>query len=173
MSETEAMLDMVYETMEGSEVAEAYSRRHGITSAAILTVFNDEMADGIAAVLRPRIEGKTVIEIGGGIGILAFHMAQYAKQVWCIEANPMWAWSFAEILLKQKPKNVSYLFGAADEFAGTIRGDVALFCTHSGVDAMRATAAMFAPVVIDFYGELIISNPEAFDPLARALRGNA
>lgn len=38
------MLTHVYESMEGSEVAEEYSERHGIKSAAVLTVYTDEMA---------------------------------------------------------------------------------------------------------------------------------
>ena len=132
-----------------------------------MTVTEDEMAALITESLAPRIEGKTVIEIGGGIGLLALHMGLIAKRVYCIEANPIWASCFLAALLANKPKNVSYLFGAADEFAGQIKGDVALFCTHSGVEGMKAAASQFAPVVIDVYGELIASNPEKFDKLAR------
>jgi hypothetical protein len=149
------MLDQVYEHMEGSEVSLDYSRRHGISSAAILTVHTDEIADALAMHLAPRIEGRVVIEVGGGIGLLALHMAQYAKRVFCIEANPMWSWTFAAVLLARKPKNVSFLFGAADEFAGCIRGDVALFCTHSDAAGMRSVAGKFAREVIDVYGEIV------------------
>ncbi len=165
-----AMLNDTYEAMEGSETAEAYSRRHGIASAAVLTVYNDETAATIAEHLAPRIAGKVVVEIGGGLGLLALHLGDHAKRVYCIEANPAWATAFLSALYTVKPKNVSYLFGAADEFAGVLRADVALFCTHSGVASMRAAAAMFAPEVIDVYGELIAANPSAFDPLASALR---
>lgn len=167
LSET---LDAVYAEMEGSEAVRDYSERHGIASAAVLTVLDDNHALLIAEHLRPRIEGKTVIEIGGGIGLLAMHMGHVAKRVYCIEANPAWSWVFAGVLLKMKPKNVSFLFGAADEFLGTIRGDVAIYCTHSDVKGMGLVAAQFAPVVIDVYGGLIKSAPEHFDPLARALR---
>lgn len=148
------MLDMVYESMDGSELAEAYSVRHGIDSAAILTIYDDERADLVARHLAPRIEGRTVVEIGGGIGLLAFHLGRFAKRVYCIEANPMWSWTFAACLLAEKPKNVSYLFGAADEFVGRIRGDVALFCTHSDVAGMRRVAERFGNTVIDVYAEL-------------------
>lgn len=163
-------LDAIYSLMDGSEVAEAYSDRHGIRSAAILTVTDDETADLIAERLAPRIEGKTVVEIGGGIGLLALHMGMIAKRVYCIEANPMWSWVFATMLHAAKPQNVSYLFGAADEFVNLIRGDVAIFCTHSGVSDMHAIASQFAPVVIDVYGELIRDAPESFDAQARELR---
>jgi len=149
------MLDKVYASMDGSKTAMAYSERHGVKSAAILTIYDDEIADAIAQHLAPRIEGRTVVEVGGGIGLLAFHMAQYAKRVFCIEANPMWSWTHAVVLLKSKPKNVSYLFGAADEFAGLIHADVALFCTHSDTDGMRNEAGRFAPEVIDVYGEIV------------------
>jgi hypothetical protein len=170
---TKRLIEESYEAQEGSEAAQAYSRRHGIVSAAVLTVYDDETAEVVARSLAPRIEGKTVVEIGGGIGLLAFHLGLYAKRVFCIEANPVWTSCFLAALINTKPKNVSYLFGAADEFAGLVRADVALFCTHSGVDAMRAAGAMFAPMVIDVYGETIRANPEAFDRTARVLRDHA
>lgn len=170
MGKLSEMLGAAYEAMEGSELSLAYSERHNISSAAVLTVFEDETAGLIAERLAPRIEGKTVVEVGGGIGLLSMHLGRYAKRVYCIEANPMWSWTFAEILLKVKPKNVSYLFGAADEFIGQIRGDVAIYCTHSDVFGMGLVATQFAPEVIDFYGEMIAENPEAYDPLARQLR---
>jgi predicted RNA methylase len=141
--------------MEGSESAMQYSERHGVKSAAVLTVYDDEIADAIARYLASRIEGRVVVEVGGGIGLLALHMAQYAKRVFCIEANPMWSWTFAAVLQTRKPKNVSYLFGSADEFAGLIHGDVALFCTHSDTVGMRTEAGRFAREVIDVYGEIV------------------
>jgi predicted RNA methylase len=153
MNELEQMLDQVYEANEGSEVLEDYMRRHGINSAGVLTVYDDETADLVARSVADKIEGKTVVEIGGGIGLLAFHLAQYAKRVYCIEADPNWASSFIAALLAHKPVNVSYLFGAAQEFAGTIRGDVALFCTHSDAAGMARVGALFAPVVIDVYAD--------------------
>jgi len=135
-----------------------------------LTVIDDETASLIAERIADRIEGKTVVEIGGGIGLLSLHMGAIAKRVYCIEANPMWSWTFASVLLKQKPRNVSFLFGSADEFVGTIRGDVAVYCTHSDVKGMGLVAAQFAPMVVDFYSELIAEAPEAFDATAVALR---
>lgn len=149
------MLDHVYDAMDGNDLAQEYSRRHRIESAAILTIYNDEIANEVAGYLADRITGKTVIEVGGGIGLLAFHLSLYAKHVYCIEANPMWSWTFASCLLARKPINVSYLFGAAREFTGIIRGDVALFCTHSDAIGMKETATEFAPDVIDVYGELM------------------
>lgn len=148
-------LHHIYETMEGSEEMMAYSERHTVNSAAVLTVFTDETADLVARSLRPRIEGKTVVEIGGGIGLLAFHLGLYAKRVYCIEANPMWGWTFATLLLKRKPVNVSYLFGSAQEFVGKITGDVALFCTHSDASGMKIVGRGFAGEVIDVYREIV------------------
>lgn len=170
MTELSQTLDEVYEAMEGSEAAAAYSERHGIASAAVLTVTDDNHALLVAERLRPRIEGKTVIEIGGGVGLLACHMGLIAKRVYCIEANPMWSWVFAGVLLQAKPRNVSFLFGAADEFVGAIRGDIAIYCTHSDVTGMGLVAAQFAPQVVDVYGELIAEAPEHFDLTARTLR---
>lgn len=164
------LLDEVYSAYEGSKKMADFSERHGIVSAAVLTVFDDDHASLIAEHLRPRIEGKTVVEIGGGIGLLALHMGLVAKRVYCIEANPMWSWIFAGVLLEKKPKNVSFLFGVADEFLGMIRADVAVYCSHSDITGMGLVAAQFAPEVIDIYGELIRDQPEQFDETASRLR---
>lgn len=170
MNNLSDMLQHVYENMEGNELSRQYSSRHGINSAAVLTVYDDEIAASVAEYLAPRIEGRTVVEVGGGIGLLAFHLGQYAKRVYCIEANPMWSWTFATCLLAKKPKNVSYLFGSADEFMRRIRGNVALFCTHSDVAGMKKIAARFGDEVIDVWGEIIAVDPSKFDSLAVALR---
>jgi hypothetical protein len=164
------MIPPLIKMMEEWPETQAYDERHRITAAPILTILDDEHAGLIAAHLAPRITDKVVIEIGGGIGLLACHLGLYAKRVFCIEVNPVWSWSFLMMLYAHKPQNVSFLFGAADEFVELIRGDVALFCTHSGVAAMTHTARRFAPTVIDFYGEVIGGNPSKFDRLAQALR---
>lgn len=177
MSKDEKMLGFFpaafYERMETLPQMRAYEERHGIQSLGVLTVHDDDFAGAVAYHLAPRIEGRIVVEIGGGIGLLALHMGAYAKRVFCIEANPCWGLAFTSLLLEKKPKNVSFLFGAADEFAGQIRGDVALFCTHSGVSAMREVAGRFAREVIDVYGEVIERAPDRFDALARTLRPHA
>lgn len=147
-----------------------YAERHGLTSQAVLTVTSDETAGLLASHLRTRIEGKTVVEIGGGLGLLSLHMGLIAKRVYCIEANPMWSMLFALELYRKKTKNVSFLLGSADEFVGCIKADVALFCTHSGVESMRLVAAQFAHEVIDVYGEMIAESADKFDPLASLLR---
>lgn len=166
----DAGLHAAYGMMSESEAARSYDQRHGVQSAPVLTISDDETAALVARFLADRIEGRTVIEIGGGLGLLALHLGAYARRVFCIEANPMWASGFASILYASKPKNVSYLFGAADEFSGLIRGDVSIFCTHSGVESMTSAARLFAAEVVDVYGELIDAKPEAFDRTARSLR---
>lgn len=169
-NDLKSMLNAAYDVFEGSPELHAYQRRHGVCSASVLTVADDDTAAAIAAALAPRIEGRVVVEVGGGIGLLAFHLGAYAARVFCIEANPVWGSCFFTALLETKPKNVSYLFGAADEFAGLIRADVALFCTHSGAAAMRAAGALFAPVVIDVYGELLKDQIAALHPDAAEAR---
>lgn len=169
----DVLLNEFYAAQDGSDAQMIYDARHGIESASILTITNDEIASLVAHHLEPRIAGKTVVEIGGGIGLLAMHLGLVAKRVYCIDSNPFWASSFIVSLLKNKPKNVSYLFGAADEFSGHIKGDVAIFCTHSGIESMKIAAVKFAPVVIDVYGELIANSPDSFDKTARILRSIA
>lgn len=166
-------LQEVVDECDESVIFDAYMARHHIASGANLTVTSDAIAADIAAYLAPRIEGKTVIEIGGGLGILALYLGEYAKRVYCIEANPMWSAVFIAELLQHKPPHVSYLFGAAQEFQEMLHGDVAVICTHSGLSSMTTVAATFAPVVIDVYGEIIAQAPAQFDPLARQLRASS
>jgi predicted RNA methylase len=160
----------IYADMMRSEAAMAFSERHNVRSAPVLTVVDDETAALITERLAARIEGRTVVEIGGGIGLLSLHMASVAKRVYCIEANPVWSFSFVQLFLEKKPKNLSFLFGAADEFVGCIRADVAIICTHSDVGGMTLVGQQFAPIVVDVYGELVDANPEAFDAFARRAR---
>lgn len=167
------MVEGALAAMRESPLFDSYCGRHGIVAQPNLTVTDDDFADTVASWLEPRVAGKVVVEIGGGIGLFALHLGLRARRVFCIEANPIWAASFTWALMSGKPKNVNYLFGSADEFSGIIRADVAVFLTHSGVDAMRAAASLFAPVVIDVYGELIEARPDAFDRITRELRGIA
>jgi hypothetical protein len=154
MSTLTPALDSYYEAMDGSPTVEAYHDRHGTESLAILTVYDDERAALIAEHLRERIEGKVVVEIGGGIGLLGCHLAQYAKQVICFEVDPTWMTCFVHVLYEKKPRNLTYIFGDARQLA-MFRADVALFCTHSGHDSMQSIGRMFAPEVIDVHAELV------------------
>ena len=149
---------------------ERFAESHNIRALPYLTVTDFETATMIADRLAPRILGKTVIEIGGGIGMLSVAMGAIARRVYCIEANPLWSMTFAQFLLEKKPKNVNFLCGAADEFLGCIKGDVAVICTNSDVRGMKLIGAQFANTVVDVYGEMIEANPEAFDPWARTVR---
>lgn len=161
------LIDRTYEQFEGSADMQEYCERHGIQSLGVLTVYNDETASLVAEFLAPRISGKVVVEIGAGMGLLACHLALYAKHVYAIEANPVWASCFAVALLKCKPANLTYILGAASEMNGLLRADLALFCTHSGAVSMRAAAELFSPIVIDVYADLLGKN---IDPKLAALR---
>jgi hypothetical protein len=173
VSDFRRMLSEVIELTQMSQAYSAFAERHNIRSAPNLTVIEDETAELICERLSPRIAGKTVVEIGGGIGILSLAMASVARRVYCIEANPRWAAIWTEILVEKKPKNMNYLFGAADEFVGCIRGDVAVICTHSDVQGLKLVGRQFASQVVDVYGELIEENPAAFDALASRLRAGS
>lgn len=153
-----ALLESYYEAGDGSESLEAYHERHGTKSAGILTVIDDERAEQITEYLRHRIAGKIVVEIGAGIGLLACHMATAAKRVYAIEVDPNWTSCFLAALYKHKPANLTFIFGAAEQ-APPFSADVAVFCTHSGREAMYAAGTRFAPQVIDVYSELLSKGP--------------
>ncbi len=157
MSETpqlEKLIEHYYEAADGNPLIEDYHGRHGTESALILTNYDDEKPRMITDWLAPRIEGKIVVEIGAGIGILACHLATVARRVYAIEVDPNWTSCFLVAMYAHKPKNLTFIFGAADE-APHIAADVALFCTHSGHAALYHAATRFAPVVIDVYAELM------------------
>lgn len=155
MKAMDEAINATYEAFQGSEELEEYMARHGIQSAGILTVYDDEQAALVAGYLADRIRGRVVVEIGAGIGLLACHLAEHAFKVYAIEASPIWASCFAVALLRRKPANVTYILGAASEMVGILRADVAIFCTHSGVAAMREAALQFAPVAIDVYADVM------------------
>jgi len=161
-----AMLDDVRKRLDALPEYAAYAERHGIRSAALLTVTDAEVAAAITERIGDRIRGKVVVEIGGGIGLLSIFMGSVAKTVFCIEANPVWAAAFTELLISMKPNNVSYLLGSADQFVGIIKADVAVLCTHSGVGPMMALGHQLAGEVIDVHGEMIEANPEKYDAVA-------
>jgi 2-polyprenyl-3-methyl-5-hydroxy-6-metoxy-1,4-benzoquinol methylase len=171
-----SLLDMITETglaAHRSETGQAYARRHGVRSAPNLAVMSDEIADLVTKYLQPRIQDKVVVDVGGGLGILAMHMATFASKIFVIEANPSWAVAYAEFLHAEKPANMSFCWGAAQEFIGQIRADVAIVTTHTDVSGLMSIAAQFAPDAIDIFGELINGNPEAFDEWARSARKTA
>jgi precorrin-6B methylase 2 len=166
------ILSQIGRGMRWSETANAYAARHGIDAAPYLTVVDDEIAAAVAHILEPRTRDKVVVDVGGGTGLLALHVAASARRVFVVEANPVWAACWIDLFHKRKPKNVSYLFGAASEFIDYIKADVAIVATHSDVRAMMSTARQFAPEAIDIYGELISENPKGFDEWARRAREN-
>jgi hypothetical protein len=164
------LLDTAGKMMHLSETGDAYERRHGIRSKPTLTVISDEIAAAIAERLEPRIRGKVVIDVGGGTGLLGCHLAAIARRVFVIEAHPLWAAAWIDLYHEKKPRNLSYLFGAATEFVGIVKADVGLVVTHSDLANMMAIAGQLALETIDVYGEIIDANPEGFDPWAREAR---
>lgn len=153
------VLSSFYEQMDGNPAPEEYHARHDTRSAGILTIYDDERAASTADYLRGRVAGKIVVEIGAGIGLLACHVAMDARRVYAIEVEPAWASTFVSFLYRQKPANLTFIFGKAEE-APPIAADVAYFCTHSGREAMYLAATRFAPEVIDVYAELLKDNED-------------
>lgn len=167
-SEISKVLSGFYEKMDGNPALEEYHARHDTQSAGILTIYDDERAALTADFLRERVADKIVVEIGAGIGLLACHVAMDARRVYAIEVEPAWASTFVSFLYRQKPANLSFIFGKAEE-APPIAADVAYFCTHSGRESMYRAATRFAPQVIDVYAELLRDNEDfkRLEPLTR------
>lgn len=144
----EAAINAIYETMDGSEAAMDYLDLHGVNSLLILTIDNYYTALREIEAFWPKIKGRVVVEIGAGVGMLALQMAKFAKQVYAIEADPAWAWTFTQFLYGAKPPNLTFVFGAAQTMVGLIKADVAVAYTRSDIPGMLELAGKFAPEVI-------------------------
>lgn len=151
--ELSAAIDAVYEQVGAgmAEAAEEYHRRHMTASMGILTVYDPRTAHDLIRPIRKAIHGKTVVEIGAGIGVLAIEMCRYSPKVIAIESDPAWSWVFTQHLYERKPANLTWVFGRAEEIAEWVRADVAVIATRSGREAMLQVAKRMAPEVIEMY----------------------
>lgn len=147
---TSAVIDLVYNCMEGAEDLIKYHRQHGTLSLLVLTQYSQEVAQETIKLIRKEndIDGKVVIEIGAGVGFLAMELAKYAKQVFAIEVDPAWSWIFTRSIYAHKPPNLTWIFGTAESVLPYIQGDIAVVVTRSGENELRELAQKFAPKVI-------------------------
>lgn len=141
-------IDKIYELQDGSEKVQSFVDRHDIASFGILTVLNEQDARECVMPFLDEIGGKTVVEIGAGVGYLALELARWAKRVYAIESDPAWTWTFTKHLYLRKPKNLTWIFGTAESVAPMIRADVAVIRTRSGVREMVAVAGKMAPRIV-------------------------
>jgi tRNA G37 N-methylase Trm5 len=142
------MINLTYDALEGFEDLAEYHQRHGTPSILILTQFNPEIAARTANLIKDDILGKTVIEIGAGVGYLSIEIARYAKSVVAFEIDPSWSWIFTKALYRHKPTNLTWIFGDARNFIGKIHADVSIVLTHSGIREMKKIANQMADKTI-------------------------
>lgn len=149
MKDAEQEIASVYDAVPNVPLMEDYYDRHGIESLVVLTITSAYAATREVDQFASRIRGKTVVEIGAGVGFLAMEMARFAKQVYAIEADPAWNHVFTECLYALKPPNLTWIFGAAQSVAPILRGDVAVVYTRSDREGMLALARQMCPEVIN------------------------
>jgi hypothetical protein len=129
----------------GESAAEArYDAQHGVQSKHWLTILRPEDAAWIIGRLGERIVGKTVVEIGAGIGVLAIEMAKVAKRVFAIESDPKWGVVFARYMYREKPSNLTWILDRAENVVDLVHADIAVVVTGSDEVALRALAGRFA-----------------------------
>jgi hypothetical protein len=131
-------------TFGESAAEERYDAAHGVQSKHWLTILRPEDAVWIVERLGQRIIGKTVVEIGAGIGVLAIEMSKVAKRVFAIESDPKWGVVFARHMYRNKPTNLTWILDSAESVVDLIRGDIAVVVTGSDEVNLRALAARFA-----------------------------
>lgn len=138
----------VYHRLDGDEGMRAYHLRHGIESLRILTAYEDSRVARMVAMVRSHIEGKVVIEIGAGVGLFACKCAELASKVYAIEADPAWSWLFTKYLYKEKPTNLTWIFGRAQDMIGKIKADTVLVVTNSDIQNMIWLGRQLGPRVL-------------------------
>ena len=141
-------IEKIYSTFDGPGAHQHYHERHGTASLNVLTVRDADEARTIVADFVDAVRGKTVVEIGAGVGLLAIELARHAKQVWAIESDPAWSWSFNKYLYASKPANLTWIFGSAESVADWLRADVAVIRTRSGAVKMVAVAERMADTIV-------------------------
>ena len=144
-------IENIYEMLEGEEDVREYHRRHGVKSLLILTCWEHKRAIRSAMFWEKAIKNKVVVEIGAGVGLVAIEMATVAKHVYAIEADPSWSWVFTKYLYRNKPPNLTWIFGRAEDMVGKITGDVSIIFTHSDLEGMKSLGDKFSPETILAY----------------------
>lgn len=147
----EKAIEMIYSVADDPQYAELvnrYHNRHNITSLLILKRFEGRDISVISYLLADRLKNKTVVEIGAGVGLLSFELAKYAKKVYAVEADPAWNWVFVKFLYKEKPLNLTWIFGAAEQISDLIKADIAIISSNSGLDEMKTVAKKMAKETI-------------------------
>jgi len=121
-------------------------------SLHILTIYDWETAKREAERLKPIVEGKKVVEIGAGVGLLAACMAEHASLVVAVELDPAWARIYLKhiyptVLAKRLP--LLYFAGDARhlEALGKVF-DVAVIYTYSTEEQLKQLAEKIARKVI-------------------------
>lgn len=142
----EAAIDHIYDKMDGNPDQQDFVDRCGITSLGVLTILSQAEAKVVVLKFWRHIQGRRVVEIGGGVGYLALEMAKTAKSVVAIENDPSWSWIFTKFLYAQKPANLTWVFGHSR--AIELSADVAVICSRSGLAEMIAEARRMAPVIV-------------------------
>lgn len=144
-------IEMVYESLEGNEEVETYMRRHNINSLGILTIYDSKKPFKALRIFGSSLRDKVVVEIGAGVGLAAIELAKIAKHVYAIEADPAWSWLFTKHLYKNKPTNLTWIFGNAEDMIGKIKADTAIIFTHSDLKNLQNLGLSFAPKSILAY----------------------
>ena len=114
----------------------------------ILTIYDWEVAEREAERLKPLIEGRKVVEIGAGIGLLAACMARYARLVVAVDLDPAWARIYLKhIYPKILAERLPLLYFAGDarhlEALGKVF-DIAVIYTCSGEEQLKQIAGKIA-----------------------------
>ena len=104
----------------------------------VLTVYSYERAREELSRFRHHVAGKKVVELGAGVGLLAYEMSKYAELVIAVEWDPLWVRVYLKhihpkVLKERRP----LLFAVGDMRYLTKLNpgfDVAVIYTHSAIN---------------------------------------
>lgn len=146
-----ACINAIYEDLDGYAAAEKFHAKHMTPSCEVITISDRQQVKNILSQIKKDIEGKIIVEIGAGVGLLALGMATIAKEVYAIESDPAWSWAFTKILYGIKQPNLTFIFGKAETMIGKLKVDVAIIVTRSGHAELQSIGRQLANKVIDVY----------------------
>ena len=128
-------------------------------SEHILTFTDWRDASRVAGKLKDLVEGRKVIEVGAGVGLLAAELGKYADLVLAVELDPLWAYGYFRyvypVVLREK-RPVLYMVG--DAF---IMGEIgARF--DVGIYAGKSKAGEFTRLLSGIAGTVVYLKPRVW-----------
>lgn len=148
MTDFENKIESIYDWAHDPNNMSKIENCHSGDYSLILTNYNKEKVEKEVSKYKFYLNGKDVIEIGAGIGLLAIEVAKFAKYVYAFELDPAWSWIFVTENFYDKPDNMSFIFGDVRDFAYVLNVDLVIIYAYASKKYFTNIAKIFASSII-------------------------